>query len=256
MKMMLHCGANEVERDMVDAVRTPKPSDHHYPIAHNRLIDDVQSRFCDNGYQILNQSHSLTADGMRYFGLMQVRQQPIWHGVTPAITQDDDRDTGLIVGIRNSHDKSFSASLVLGLGVFVCDNLSFDGEVKLARKHTRFIDRDLPSVVSRAVGQLTDQRQKQETRIAALQNTDCSDSEANDLIIDALDVRAITATEIPHVLQQWRSPRHPEFHDRNHWSLYNGITDVWRQKGIQATSIVTRSQRLHGLVDSRLGIAG
>jgi hypothetical protein len=28
--------------------------------------------------------------------------------------------------------------------VFVCDNLAFSGEIKIARKHTRFIVRDLP----------------------------------------------------------------------------------------------------------------
>jgi hypothetical protein len=39
-------------------------------------------------------------------------------------------DFGLVAGVRNSHDKSFPASLVLGASMFVCDNLSFSGEVK------------------------------------------------------------------------------------------------------------------------------
>lgn len=254
--LILHCGANQVDRAEIDHVLTPQPSGRHYPVPHNQLIDATRNHFTGADYSVLSEAHSLTADGARYFGLLQVRAAIPWQGITPAVTRNPDDDSGLVVGIRNSHDCSFAASLVLGLGVFVCDNLSFSGEVKLARKHTRFIQRDLPALISRAVGQLSDQRKKQQFRIDAMKNTDCTDSEAHNLIIDALDCRAITATEIPKVLEQWRTPRHPEFRDRNHWSLYNGFTDVWRQRDIQATSVVTRSQRLHGLFDAHLNIAG
>ncbi len=38
--------------------------------------------------------------------------------------------------VRNSHDKTFPAGIVAGTQVPVCDNLSFAGEISLARKHT------------------------------------------------------------------------------------------------------------------------
>ena len=44
-------------------------------------------------------------------------------------------------------------SLALGSQVLVCDNLSFFGEVVLTRRHTRFIERDLPDFVA-AFGRL------------------------------------------------------------------------------------------------------
>ena len=37
-------------------------------------------------------------------------------------------DYSLVLGLRNSHDKTFPASLALGSQVLVCDNLSFFGE--------------------------------------------------------------------------------------------------------------------------------
>ena len=40
-------------------------------------------------------------------------------------------DHGLVVGVRNSHDQSFPASIALGSAVFVCDNLSFCGEITI-----------------------------------------------------------------------------------------------------------------------------
>jgi len=52
-------------------------------------------------------------------------------------------DYAWIVGLRNSHDKTYPAGLVAGSKVFVCDNLCFSGEVRLSRKHTRHAVRDL-----------------------------------------------------------------------------------------------------------------
>jgi hypothetical protein len=58
------------------------------------------------------------------------------------------------VGLRNSHDRGYPAGLVAGTGVFICENLSFCGEVEIGRKHTRFAVRDLNHLTARAVGQL------------------------------------------------------------------------------------------------------
>src|SRR5207237_3200224 len=93
-----------------------------------------------------SEAHGLTRDGNRYFGLLQVA-----NGHNPD-------DFGLVVGLRNSPDKSFPVGLVVGASIFVCDNLSFSGEVYLARKHTVYVERDLPHLVERAVGRLTDLR--------------------------------------------------------------------------------------------------
>ena len=67
---------------------------------------------------------------------------------------DHNEDYCWVLGLRNSHDKTFPTGIVAGASVFVCDNLSFSGEVKFARKHTRFIMRDLPMLTGRAVGLL------------------------------------------------------------------------------------------------------
>jgi hypothetical protein len=148
--LYLHCGANPVDRDQVATVATPARTETWVPISHARLLAGVQQSLERQGLHIVTESHGLTRDGNRYFGLLQVA-----NGTNP-------EDFGLVVGVRNSHDKSFPAALVLGASVFVCDNLSFSGEVKLARKHTAHIERDLPMLVDRAIGLLGDLRGVQE----------------------------------------------------------------------------------------------
>ena len=134
-----------------------------------------------------------------------------------AIDGHESDDWGTIVGLRNSHDKRFPAALALGSSVFVCDNTAFSGEVVLARRHTTNILRDLPQVTTRAIGKLADFVGMTEQRANVYRDRDMGNAEAHDLIVRALDARAITTTMVPKVLEQWRAPNHPEFKDRNLW---------------------------------------
>src|SRR5271167_4552777 len=133
--LILHCGAHAVSRERVAEVLTPSRTQSWVPIPHHRLLTSVQESLNRSGLHVVTEAHGLTKDGARYFGLLQVA-----NGTNPD-------DFGLVVGVRNSHDQSYPAGLVLGASVFVCDNLSFSGEVRLARKHTAHIERDMPQLV-------------------------------------------------------------------------------------------------------------
>ncbi len=49
-------------------------------------------------------------------------------------------------------------------------------------------------------------------------------------MIKALDARAITVTQIPAVLAEYRKPRHVEFEDRTAWSWFNCVTETLKRK--------------------------
>ncbi len=238
--LILHTGASITTREDVMNVATPPRQGSHYPISHGGMVDSAVSLLQRGGYQITKESHALTKDGDRYFGVFDL-----------AIDGVD--DWGLTLGVRNTHDKSFSSGIVLGTRVFVCDNLAFSGEIKLARKHTRYINRDMPGLMARALGRLGDHRDKSEHRIAAYQGMDLSDVSAHDMIIQAVDVKAIPCQSIPHVLQEWRKPSFPDFEARNAWSLFNAFTEVYKQSSVDITR--TRAQALHGLFDASVGLA-
>ena len=44
-----------------------------------------------------------------------------------------------------------------------------------------------------------------------------------------MDAGAITSTQVPNVLQEWREPSHAEFLPRTAWSLFNAITEVHKR---------------------------
>ncbi len=240
--LLLHCGAIPVSRDELAAVPTPRSTDTWYPLPHHDLVAEVEAHLEGAGMEIEAAVHALSHEGLRYFGILQLRQP-----------EGSDRDYGWVVGLRNSHDKSCPAGLVTGSQVFVCDNLAFSGEVRLARKHTKNAARDLRHMTARAVGLLGDRFESLDRRIAAYRAEPMADWCAHDLVVRACDCLAITASQIPHVVQEWRKPSHPEFEPRTAWSLFNAFTEVQKRVGPHAA--LHRGEALHGLFDAAVGLS-
>jgi Domain of unknown function (DUF932) len=242
LNLMLHCGSQAVERSEVIDSSTPEATKTWQPIRHSRLLDLAEDTPDRTGLKVVNQAHALARDGDRYFGLLEVQNG-----------QQAD-DYGLVVGLRNSHDQTFPAGLVMGSGVFICENLAFSGEIVLSRRHTVHIERDLPQLVNRAVGQLGDLRIQQDTRIDAYKNTRLEKRDAHHLLVEAMRMRVLPATRLPFAVKEFEEPSHGEFRDAGAtaWTLFNAVTESI--KGRSLDTLPKRTQALHGLLDSACGL--
>lgn len=241
LNLCLHCGGSEATMDQVREVATPDATDTWCPIGHHELIESVIATLGGSGLRVVKEAHALWMNGNRYFGSFQLQNG------------HDHSDYALVIGLRNSHDKSFPAGLSCGSGVFVCDNLAFSGEVKLSRRHTARIREDLPRLITSAVGRLGTMKANQDTRIAAYKATNINDMQAHDLIVRSIDTGALPVTRVPLVLQEWRKPRFEEFAPRTAWSLFNGFTEIHKQHGSAITTLA-RTIPLHGLFDQLVGL--
>lgn len=243
LNLTLHCGAAKVERQQVQDCLTPANTETWYPIAHMDFITGVEKALEAANMRVIEQAHSLTKEGNRYFGLFQI-----------ANCQSTGDDYSYVLGMRNSHDKSFPAGLVVGSQVFVCDNLAFSGEIKIARKHTRFISQDLPKLTGSAVGMLAEKWTLMTDRIKTYKETEISDRDAHDFIVRSLDVGATTLQQVPSIISEWRAPRHPEFAaDKTAWRLFNAFTEVGKETSLAL--LPKRTITLHGLMDAQVGFA-
>lgn len=241
--LILHCGASHVDLKDVRKVKTPHATPSWHPIPHHELITTVQTTLKRTNLRIGNQAHSLSHEGNRYFGLMEIHAKKEAQG----------EDYCWILGLRNSHDKMFPAGIVAGAAVLVCDNLSFVGDIKFDRKHTRYINRDLPQLVSRSIGKLMAKWHQQDTRISAYKEAEIDDVKAHDLIIRSVDVGVCSNRLIPSVLHEWRQPKHDAFEGRNVWSLFNAFTESLKDGNLQ--ELPKRTEALHGLLDTHVGLS-
>ena len=239
--LILHCGAEAVERDALRAVRTPVATSTWQPVPHLRLVEQVEHALAASRLTVVNQAHALSHGGDRYFGLLQIQNG------------SENPDYAWVLGLRNSHDKRFPAGVCAGASVFVCDNLGFSGEVQLARKHTVYIERDLPQLTERAIGQLVERWHSMDTRIARYQAVALNDAAVHDILIRSVDVGVCAVSTLPKVLSEWRAPAHPEFKPRNTWSLFNAFTEALKGN---LPLLPKRTQALHGLMDAHVGLVG
>lgn len=245
LNFMVHAGGQHVERPQLALVETP-PTDQKSgwtPIPHDILLSQVIDSLSATGYDVVNEGHALAREGQQYFGMLQVAPQGL----------QEEQDYSMVIGLRNSHNKSFSAGLVCGSGVFVCDNLAFSGEVKIGRKHTRFIIRDLPGIVHSAVGKLGDMRVRQDHRIDKYKTFELTNSLADHLVVQMLRDRIITTQQVVKVVDEWDAPSHPEFTTggKTAWRLFNAVTEA--SKG-RLTALPRATMALHGMLDTVCGV--
>jgi hypothetical protein len=67
-----------------------------------------------------------------------------------------------------------------------------------------------------------------------------------------VDCQAITTSQIPDVLDQWRHPAHSAFRERTTWSLFNAFTVV--HKSVNPHTAMRRGEALHGSFDATAGL--
>src|SRR5438477_9276285 len=86
----------------------------------------------------------------------------------------------LALGIRNSHDKSFSLGVTVGYRVFVCDNLAFHGDfMPVTKKHTKRVD--IIDVMNGAVDKAQRHFEPMKVQVDAWQNFSLPDMRAKEI---------------------------------------------------------------------------
>ena len=120
--LMLHAGAEPVDYVGLRALSTPVATSTHVPVAHHSVVDMVKYALGYHGHELVQEDYGVTPDGDKFFGVLSLK--------SPYGDYTD------MVGLRNSHNKTFPISIAIGSRVFVCDNLAFSAEIVIKRRHT------------------------------------------------------------------------------------------------------------------------
>jgi hypothetical protein len=241
-KLMLHCGGTIRTREEVFAVPTPSETSTYVPLPYESFITRIEKQLMVEGMKVKSEQLALSTNGQRLFGLIEV-EMPGVQGL----------DYGSVIGIRNSYDKSISTGLCIGASVFVCDNLSFSGEITFARKHTAGLMKDLAWLLTETVSQLPAKFARQTEAFNAYRQRQLSEERVHHLIVKFLDEKAINVTDIPIVLKEWRTPTHPEFYQdgQSAWRLFNAATEALKG-GLWM--LPDRTRKIHAILDRECGL--
>jgi hypothetical protein len=232
---MNHRGAQLIEREDLALIEAPPPTRTWKPLKHSLVLDAVEGTVLSAGYQIKRQELSVSHEGHRFFGVMDLAST-ILDGIT------------LAVGFRSSTDKTFPIGMCCGSRVFCCDNLSFTSEIVISKKHTTFGEQRYREGIASAVASLGQYQAAQGQWINRLRSQNLTREEADSLILRSYEDELIGARTLPQVIEEWRRPSYEEFKEPTAWSLWNCYTTVLgkvlSQRPAEAALTTIKLQRL------------
>jgi hypothetical protein len=113
-----------VSREELKMIPVPESTRTFKPVPHHEIVDSLVEALGFRYIGVVRDEYAVSPDGMKMFGVLDLETQ--FDGCRFAI------------GIRNANDKSMRLGLTVGLRVFVCDNLSFQGEfTPVLAKHSK-----------------------------------------------------------------------------------------------------------------------
>jgi hypothetical protein len=217
MTLVVHRGGWSATLVDLASVPVPDPTESYHPVPYDRFVEEVQLHMPRFGLKIQSSAFALGREGRQMFGVLTCT-----NGKAAG-------DYALAIGLRNSYDRSLSVGMVAGTRVFCCDNLAFSGEVKMQRKHTANVFRDLPDLIYRMLSQVSGMRERIAGEVQVMKSHELGAAEADHLIVEAIRRRVLPASWLPKVLSLWEEPKHEEFQPRTAWSLFNAFTEVQKR---------------------------
>ena len=236
-KLVLHCGARQVERGALALVPTPPATQTWVPVGHETVVATIEQSLRVSGFEVRKSEFGLSRGDARLFATFTLGSV-LAAGVS------------LAVAVRNSMDKSFPMGFAAGSRVFCCDNLALRAELLVRRKHTLHgLDR-FTEAIANAVTGLTQFQQAETKRIERMREVEVGDTQAESVMLRAFAAKLVSHRVLPGVLRHWREPAHDEFRPRTVFSLLNAFTSAMGPRAKTNPQVYAAStMRLFGLLD-------
>ena len=216
------------------AIEVPKETKTYTPVSNEDLWKLMQQKAVQRGLQLGTPQMGIDCNGKRLFGQVEI------------VNQDHlDNEVRLMLGFRNSYDKSMSVGICFGSKVFVCSNMCFTGYTsegeeavgQVHHRHSSNVWAGLPERLDAAMDKFEVFKSYQDSFYNRLKENELSDADAHHLIIESVRAGAINARDCMPLANEWAFQQngptneveeerwHPEFALRNAWSLFNAYTE-------------------------------
>jgi hypothetical protein len=205
----------KLSRAELALVPTPASTSTHQVIPHADIVSALEEQLSFRHIAISAEEYAVTKDGKNFFGVM---------------TLDQGIDGGsFALGVRNSHSKQFRLSIVVGMRVFCCSNLSFAGDFSIVlAKHSKNFS--LKNAISIGIDEAQRGFEPMQLQVSAWKEIQVTDDQARLTIFkafveDELDAPKHLARE---VWKNWLTPEQDEFRPRTAYSLQNSFTSAFK----------------------------
>jgi uncharacterized protein DUF932 len=206
----------KIGRTELAQIPVPEATRTHRPVPHHEIVEALVETLGFRHIGVVNEEYAVSIDGMKMFGVLDLETQ-----------MDGCR---FVIGLRNSHDKSFRLSLTVGVRVFVCSNMAFSGDFQpVLAKHTKSFH--LIDTLSVAVDRIQRNFEPMQRQVESWRQTQITDPQAKLILYSAFVDGKLDAPKslLPAVHRLYFDPQYPEFSPRTMWSLSNAFTSAFKK---------------------------
>lgn len=158
------------------------------------------------------------------------------------------------LGLLNSYDMTWALRGEGGSEFNRCSNGEAWGiENAASRKHTVGINKNyddtfevMQKVIAGFVDGIVPSFEKKALYLDWQKNTECTDEDARYIAIEAARDNVVNAASVMRIMKHWWTPEHPEFKDRNVWSLMQAFTS--NDRGRNMSDRGSRFKRLESMI--------
>lgn len=208
--------SGKISRAELGHIPTPPPTATHVPVPHIEAVKTLIETLSLRHIGVVAEEFAVSSDGMEMFGVLDLET-----------TFDGCR---FAVGIRNANNKRFRLACTVGLRVFVCQNLAFQGDyTPVLAKHTKNFG--LQDSISIGVDRMQRNFEPMRKQVEAWRTTQLSDERAKLIIYRAFIGGDLEAPKhLARVVHNhYFDPQHEEFAARTMWSLSNAFTSAFKE---------------------------
>lgn len=224
------------------AIPIPEETKTYIPVSNEDLWKLMQQKAFQRGLQLGTPQMGIDHNGQRLFGSVEI------------VNMDHlDNEVRLMLGFRNSYNKSMSVGICFGSKVFVCSNMCFTGYTsddeeaagQVHHRHSTNVWDGLPERLDAAFDKFEVFKSYQDSFYNRLKNIWMRDIQVHDFIMRSARAGAINARDCMPLADEWafqqNGPKseaeeerwHPEFAPRNAWSLFNAYTEKAKKHQIK-----------------------
>ena len=206
----------KIGRQELEQIPVPEATLTHKPVPHHVIVEALVETLSFRHIGVVNEEYAVSGDGMKMFGVLDLETQ-----------MDGCR---FAIGLRNSHDKSFRLSLIVGVRVFVCSNMAFSGDFQpVLAKHTKSFN--LIDTLSVGVDRIQRNFEPMRRQVESWRQMQITDAQAKLILYSAFVESKLDAPKslLADVHRLYFQPDYPDFSPRTMWSLSNAFTSAFKK---------------------------
>jgi len=191
------------------------------PIPHSFFLETVSNEIRNaGGLEVTGQRAYSSLNGQKLVGFTTVKHR--------GMESDPDFGLEMMLGYKNSYDKSMSAALAAGVNVMVCGNGCVAGDMlSFTRKHTGTIQEELVIKTKEAVISMREGFSKLVLEIDIMKDYQLTDKQKAELMgVMYFEEEMVTPNQLSVIKKEMKES--PHFRGNSLWDLYNNVTESFK----------------------------